>query len=126
MEVLSAVLGTPYLIIVALVGLAHMGFMYAEMFRWDWVARRVGRMKDQAMIDRTRALGANQGLYNGFLGGALLVSLVLAGPAAAALQIWGLVCVALAGLVGAQTMKSVKLVIAQTVPAVIGLGLMLL
>ena len=110
--------------VVLLVGLAHMGFMYMEMARWDWVAGRVGKMGDQVMIDRTRTLGKNQGLYNGFLGGGLIVSLALTGPAAAALQIWGLVCVALAGIVGFQTMKAPTLMLAQTAPAVTGLLLM--
>ena len=64
---------------------------------------------------------SNQGCYNGFLALALLLGFVLPNPAAAmALTVYGLVCVAIAGIWGAATVK-ISILYIQTVPAVLAL-----
>ena len=67
------------------------------------------------------ALMSNQGCYNGFLVAALLLGLMY--PDAAMAQgyaVFGLACVAVAGLWGGVTVAT-RIVYIQTVPAVLGL-----
>jgi hypothetical protein len=64
---------------VALTALAQLVFMVLEMFFWPFVAERLARMKPP-LVQETRALGANLGLYNGFLAAGLLWSLLAPDP----------------------------------------------
>lgn len=65
---------------------------------------------------------SNQGCYNGFLAAALALGLVLPNAATAqAFTVFGLVCVAVAGLWGAVTVSR-RILLVQTVPALLGLG----
>jgi putative membrane protein len=60
---------------------------------------------------------ANQGFYNGFLVAALLLGfLVPDRTIAAAFTLYGLWCVAAAGIVGAMTVQ-IRILFVQTVPA---------
>ncbi|AFD26068.1 Putative transmembrane protein [Deinococcus gobiensis I-0] len=70
----------------------------------------------------TRALAANQGLYNGFLAAGLLWGLV---TGSAPVQLFFLGCVAVAGVYGALTSNR-RILFIQTVPAVLGLLAVLL
>lgn len=73
------------------------------------------------MVEPMRVPMSNQGCYNGFLALALALGFVLPNPAAAtALTTYGLVCVAIAGIWGAVTVK-INILYIQTVPAVLGL-----
>lgn len=73
------------------------------------------------MVERMRVPMSNQGCYNGFLALALALGLALPNPDVAhAFTVYGLVCVAIAGIWGAATSKFSILYI-QTVPAAIGL-----
>jgi putative membrane protein len=64
---------------------------------------------------------SNQGCYNGFLALALAVGLLLPNPAMGqAFLIYGLVCVAIAGVWGAVTVQK-RILFVQTVPAALGL-----
>lgn len=108
---------------VAIVALEHVLFLVLEMFLWT---RPFGRRTfglTQELAEQTRALAANQGLYNGFLAAGLLWSLV-AGDLARPLQIFFLACVVVAGVFGAATAKRSILVV-QALPAAIALGLVL-
>lgn len=65
---------------------------------------------------------SNQGCYNGFLAAALLLGLVLPNAATAqAFTVFGLACVAVAGIWGALTVSR-RILFVQTVPAVLGLA----
>lgn len=67
-------------------------------------------------------LMSNQGCYNGFLVLALALGLLLPDPALArAFTVYGLVCVAIAGVWGAVTAKP-RILFVQTVPAALGLA----
>jgi len=110
-------------ILVALVALLHVYFLVLEMFMWDkpYGLRAFGNTRERAAI--TKALAANQGLYNGFLGAGLLWGLSL-GPAGRHIVIFFLACVVVAGVFGALT-ASRKILWVQAVPGAIALLLVL-
>src|SRR4249919_153039 len=59
-------------VVVALVALLHAWFLVLEMFLWDRpIGMRTFRLTPERARD-TKALAANQGLYNGFLVAGLL------------------------------------------------------
>jgi putative membrane protein len=73
-------------------------------------------------VESRKAAMSNQGCYNGFLAAALLLGLVYPDPAVAqAFAVFGLACVAVAGIWGAATVM-VRILYIQTVPAVLGLA----
>ena len=91
-------------IAVALVAVLHAGFMVLEMFLWDApTGHRVFGLSREIMAG-SRALAANQGLYNGFLAAGLVWGLAL-GQSGFAVKIFFLSCVVVAGLFGAATAK---------------------
>ncbi len=64
---------------------------------------------------------SNQGCYNGFLAAALACGFLLPDPATAhAFTVYGMTCIAVAGVWGALTV-TVRILFVQTVPAVLGL-----
>ena len=64
---------------------------------------------------------SNQGCYNSFLAAALALGLALPNPAIAqAFTVFGLTCVAVAGIWGAVTVSR-RILFVQTVPALLGL-----
>jgi putative membrane protein len=111
-------------IVIALVAFLHVYFLVLEMFLWDKpIGLRVfGQTKEAAAA--TKVLAANQGLYNGFLAAGLFWGLSL-GPGGAAVKVFFLCCVLIAGIFGAIT-ASRKILIVQAIPASIGLALMAL
>jgi putative membrane protein len=92
--------------LVALVAVEHLYILILEMFLWTTPRgrRTFGLTEDFARA--TKALAANQGLYNGFLAMGLLWSL---SPSTAlyatALQTFFLGCVLVAAIFGAATAK---------------------
>ena len=73
-------------------------------------------------VESRKAAMSNQGCYNGFLAAALLLGLLYPDPAVAkAYAVYGLACVAVAGIWGAATVM-VRILYIQTVPAVLGLA----
>lgn len=109
-------------IVTALVALVHVYIVLLETVLFDARGRRVfGLSKEKAEI--VRPAMSNQGCYNGFLVAALAIGLLHPDAAiAAAFTVFGLVCVAVAGVWGGVTVKRTILLI-QTLPAVIGLAL---
>jgi putative membrane protein len=110
--------------LVAFVAAAHFLFMAAEMFAWAKIARRVAGLTDP-VAEATKAIGANQGLYNGFLAAGLTWS--LAWSAAPALDrplaLFFVICVLIAGIFGAFTIQRVNLSLlgVQALPALLAL-----
>lgn len=107
---------------VALVALEHVYIMVLEMFLWDKPKgmRAFGLTHEFAVA--TKALAANQGLYNGFLAAGLLWGLV---TAALPVQLFFLCCVLVAGIFGACTAGR-KILWVQGLPAAIAIALVLL
>ena len=104
-------------VLVALVALIHVYILVLEMFLWE---RPFGRRVFGNSVEFARAskvLAANQGLYNGFLAAGLVWGLSLGGGGAA-VQLFFLGCVSVAGLYGAWTVAP-RILLVQAVPAVI-------
>ena len=105
------------LLLVAFVALSHVGFLVLEMFYWD---DPVGREIFNTTADftaSTKALMANQGLYNGFLALGLLWGLF---SGRRDLKVFFLCCVIAAGVYGGLTAK-MSILYVQGVPALAAL-----
>jgi putative membrane protein len=108
-------------IAVVLVAALHLWFMVLDMFFWDKpLGRRVFGLQPE-FAKASRVLAANQGLYNGFLATGLIWGL----SQGAAVQLFFLGCVIVAGVFGAVT-ASRRILWVQAVPAAVALGLVLL
>ena len=111
-------------IAVGLVALIHAYILVLEMFLWTKPAGRKAFGLSQDFANQTKVLGANQGLYNGFLAAGLIYGLVQ-GASGLAFKVFFLACVLVAGLYGAAT-ASKKILFVQALPAAIALALVLL
>ena len=108
-----------------LVALLHLWFMALEMLLWRKPLGRRVFGTDQAFADRSAALAANQGLYNGFLAAGLLWGAWLwPEPGSRALLLFFLGCVVVAGIFGAATVSR-RILWVQAVPALVA-GLLVL
>jgi putative membrane protein len=105
-------------VLIGLVAALHLYFLVLEMFLWTTpTGRRVFGL-DADFAQRSKALAANQGLYNGFLVAGLVWGL-LSGQTDA--RVFFLVCVVVAGAFGAATVNR-RILIVQAVPAILALG----
>ena len=100
---------------VTIVAILHFVFLVLEMFLWTtpFGRRTFGLTKELA--EGSRALAANQGLYNGFLGAGLVWSLLRDDPYS---QMFFLACVVVAGIFGAITAKR-SILFVQALPGAI-------
>ena len=111
-------------ILIALVAVLHVYFMYLEMVAWDRpLGRKVFRTTSE-FATASKALAANQGLYNGFLVAGLVWGLWL-GEAGFALKTFFLACVVVAGVFGAATVNR-RILYVQALPAALALVALLL
>lgn len=105
--------------LVALVALQHVAFLVLEMFLWDKpFGLKVFRQSPE-FARATKALAANQGLYNGFLAAGLIWGL-LAG--AQEPKMFFLACVIVAGAYGAWTVSR-RILWVQATPGAVALAL---
>jgi putative membrane protein len=108
-------------VLIALIALLHVYFVLLETVLFKTRGRRVFGLSAEKAEIMAPAM-SNQGCYNGFLVAALVLGLVHPDPAVArAFAVFGLVCVAVAGVWGAATVKRTILYF-QTVPAVLALA----
>ncbi len=108
-------------ILIGLVALLHLYFLYFEMFAWTTRGPKVFRSVPKDLFVPTKALAANQGLYNGFLAAGLIWSLLIQDHHwNVNIAIFFLSCVLIAGIYGAAT-ASKKIFIIQGIPALLGL-----
>lgn len=110
-------------IAVALVALLHLYFLVLEMFFWDKPLGRRAFGLTPEFATASKALAANQGLYNGFLVAGLVWGLCL-GAAGGPIKLFFLGCVIVAGVFGALT-ASRKILWVQALPGAVALGLVL-
>jgi putative membrane protein len=111
-------------IVIALIALLHLWFLVLEMFLWTKPAGRRAFGLTAEFAEQSKALAANQGLYNGFLAAGLVWGLSL-GSGGFSVKLFFLGCVLAAGIFGGLT-ASRKILWIQALPAAIGLALMLL
>ncbi|MGH1336880.1 MAG: DUF1304 domain-containing protein [Aureispira sp.] len=113
-------------ILIGLVAAIHLYILWFEMFAWESRGPKVFKQFPKDLFPQTKALAANQGLYNGFLAAGLIWSLLIQD-----IQ-WGenvslffLSCVAIAGIYGALTAEK-KIFFIQSCPALATIILLLL
>ena len=110
-------------IAVGLVALLHAYFLVLEMVLWDKpFGRRVFRTTPE-FAAASKALAANQGLYNGFLAAGLVWGLAL-GASGTEVKVFFLACVIVAGVFGAVTTNRYILFV-QALPGIVALALVL-
>lgn len=105
--------------IVALLALVHVYILVLEMFLWDTPKGHKAFNLQPEFATQSKALAANQGLYNGFLAAGLFWGLWL-GPEGFGVKVFFLACILVAGLYGAATATR-KILFIQAVPAALGL-----
>lgn len=107
-------------VLAAVVLLIHVYIFLLETVLFQSRGRKVfGLTKEQA--NTMAPAMSNQGCYNGFLALALACGFLLPDAAMGrAFTIYGLVCVAIAGIWGAATVQT-RILLVQTVPAALGL-----
>jgi putative membrane protein len=105
--------------LITLVLVSHLGFLVLEMFFWTspYAMKAFGLTPEFA--ESSKAMAANQGLYNGFLAAGLAWGL-LKGSEGFALKVFFLGCVIVAGIFGALTVKT-SILFVQAVPAALAL-----
>ncbi|UYV36354.1 DUF1304 domain-containing protein [Rhodobacteraceae bacterium D3-12] len=108
-------------ILVALIAVLHLYIAWFEMMAWESKGPKVFREFPRDLFAPTKAMAANQGLYNGFLAAGLIWSLLISDP------LWArnvatcfLLFVLVAGLFGAAT-ASRRILYVQAVPAALAL-----
>jgi putative membrane protein len=112
-------------LVIGLIAIFHLYILWFEMFAWETTGRKIFRQMPAELFPKTKALAANQGLYNGFLVAGLIWSLVISDPIwADRVALFFLTCVLIAGVFGAVT-ASKKIFYVQGVPAMIGIVLVL-
>lgn len=111
-------------LVIALIAALHVYILVLEMFLWERPAGLRAFGLQPQFARSTRALAANQGLYNGFLAAGLFWGLSL-GNAGKGVCIFFLSCVLTAGLFGAATANR-KILFIQALPAALGLVLLAL
>jgi putative membrane protein len=111
-------------IAVAAIALLHVYILVLEMFLWTSPRGRRAFGLSAEFAQSTKALAANQGLYNGFLAAGLVWGLVHPDFwVGVQIQAFFLICVAIAGVYGALTAK-LQILFIQTFPAILALGLL--
>ena len=112
-------------VLIGLIALLHVYFVLLETVLFKTRGRRVFGLTAEKAEIMAPAM-SNQGCYNGFLVAALALGLLHPNPVVAhAFTCYGLLCVAVAGIWGALTVKKTILFF-QTVPAAIALALVCL
>ena len=113
-------------ILVGLVALLHLYFLWFEMFAWTTRGRKVFKKFPPELFEPTKALAANQGLYNGFLAAGLIWTYFITDPIwKTNIALFFLSCVAVAGIYGSLTADR-KIFFVQALPAIITIVLILL
>lgn len=111
-------------LVIGLIALMHLWFLVLEMFLWTRPSGLQAFHMTPEFAQQTKALAANQGLYNGFLAAGLVWGLYL-GDSGFAIEMFFLICVLVAGVFGGFT-ASRKILLIQALPASIAIVLLLL
>ena len=113
------------LVLVGLVAALHAYFLVLEMFLWTAPRTRAAFGTTAEFAEASKALAANQGLYNGFLAAGLVYGMVAGDPVGFAMRVFFLVCVIVAGLYGAAT-ASRRILLVQALPGALALAAVLI
>lgn len=114
------------LVVVAIIAALHFYIAWFEIFAWETRGPKIFSDFPPDLFAQTLDMAANQGLYNAFLAVGLVWSLLIKNREwQRNVAVCFLLFVAVAGVFGALTVTP-RILVIQTVPAVIGLVLMLL
>lgn len=112
-------------ILIGLIALIHCYIVWFEMFAWETRGKKVFKSFPTELFGQTKALAANQGLYNGFLAAGLIWTFFIDHIEwRTNISLFFLICVSIAGLYGAMTAER-KIFFVQTLPASITILLIL-
>jgi putative membrane protein len=109
------------MILIALIAALHLYILWFEMFAWETRGPKIFRDFPRDLFPATKALAANQGLYNGFLAAGLIWSLFIGDVDwQRNVAVCFLLFVLVAGVYGAAT-ASRRILYVQAVPALVAL-----
>src|ERR1044072_7186464 len=110
-------------ILIGLIALEHVYFLVLEMFLWTTPRTPATFRRSAEQAEQTKALAANEALYNGFLAAGLIWSLLAPAAYAMQLALFFLACVLVAGLYGGATANK-RIWVLQALPAAVALILL--
>src|SRR5437868_10214529 len=113
------------IVLAALVALLHVYILVLEMFFWTKPLGRKAFGLKADFAEQSKALAANQGLYNGFLAAGLFWGLMQGATTGKPWLVFFLGCVIVAGVFGAAT-ASKKILFVQALPGALALAAVLL
>ncbi|MCK0143664.1 DUF1304 domain-containing protein [Aliiroseovarius sp. F20344] len=114
------------ILLILLIAAFHCYILWFEMFAWESRGPKIFRQFPRDLFAPTKAMAANQGLYNGFLAAGLLWSVIIQDPSwSQNVAVFFLGCVAVAGIFGAVT-ASKRIFYVQALPALVALVLVLI
>ena len=106
-------------ILIGLIAFLHIYILWLEMFVWESRGPKVFRSFPKDLFKPTKAMAANQGLYNGFLAAGLIWTFFITDAVwATNIALFFLGCVAVAGIYGAYSADK-KIFFIQALPALI-------
>ncbi len=113
-------------VLIGIIAMLHLYFLYLEMFAWTTKAPKIFRKFPRDLFEPTKAMAANQGLYNGFLAAGLIWTYFIEDALwHNNVALFFLGCVLVAGIYGAISVSK-KIFIIQGIPAAITIVLILL
>lgn len=113
--------------LILIVALEHLYILYMEMFAWETLGKKTfkGALPDE-LFKPTKALAANQGLYNGFIATGLIWSLFINNKEwSFNVSFYFLLCIIIAGCYGAISAHK-KIFFTQAMPAILAMLVLLL
>jgi putative membrane protein len=118
-------MGTLAAFLIGLIACEHLLFLIVEMFFWEKAAARAFGPMSVEDAPVSKKLAANMGLYNGFLAAGLTWGLTYGDPTAAlCIQVFFLICIVIAGVYGAYSLKKPLVLLIQALPAAVALALL--
>jgi len=111
-------------LLICIVAIEHIYFLVLEMFLWTKPKGiKTFGLKSKEFAEETKVLAANQGLYNGFLAGGLIYSLIIDNYN---FSIFFLICVTIAAIYGSYSTQKIRLFYIQGIPALLALIVILI
>jgi putative membrane protein len=108
-------------IIIGFVAFLHLYFLWIEMFAWTTQGPKVFTNFPKDLFPKTKAMAANQGLYNGFLAAGLLWTFFISDEMwSNNIALFFLNCALIAAIYGANSISK-KIFYIQGLPAIIGI-----
>ena len=104
-------------ILIGFIAFFHLYILWFEMFAWESKGPKVFKKFPKDLFLATKAMAANQGLYNGFLAAGLIWSFFIENePWQRNISLFFLGCVLIAGIYGSLTADK-KIFYIQALPA---------